>query len=877
MFDRSYWKLLSLLIVLCLPIAGPGATPSPVRAERQVPAAPQAPSAINFTQIAAGLNHTCLLTVSGGVKCWGVNTSGQLGDGTITQRNAPVDVSGLTSGVAAIVAGGYHTCALTMNGGIKCWGLAIQGQIGDGGSVLTNRLTPVDVSGLTSGVTAIAAGGGHTCAVVNGGAKCWGQGGTSGDGTNAQHNAPVDVSGLTSGVTAIAAGGGHTCARTLGGGVKCWGSNSSGQLGDGTTTGGLTPVDVSGLASGVSGIATGAMHTCALTTGGMKCWGSNYTGQVGDGTTTDRHTPMDVTGLTSGVTAIAAGVGAHTCAIIAGGVARCWGSNGSGQVGDGTVSTNKLTPVDVSGLTSGVTAITTGGAHTCALAASGRAKCWGGNGYGELGTGADESSQLIPGDVNGLTSNAQRIVAGQLHTCALTTGGGVKCWGENGDGGMGDGTNTDRVSPTDVSGLTSGVTAIAASRHTCAVTSSGGVKCWGYNFYKQVGDGTTISRSTPTDVTSLTSGVTAVATGSGHTCALTTGSGVKCWGLGSDGQLGDGTTTYTSATPTDVISLTSGVAAIEAGGNHTCALTTGGGVKCWGNNYAGQLGDGTTTSRSAPVDVSGLTSDVTAIAVGSTHTCALMTIGGMKCWGSNSFGQLGDGTTTDRYTPTDVSGLTSGVTAITTGDSHTCAVTPGGAAKCWGGNTSGQLGDGTTTQRNTPIDVNGLASGVTSVEAGGSHTCALTASGGARCWGHNLSGQVGNGGAQFIAYPVNVAIAIPPSLTRNYPNGQPGSFFTITAEGFPENSAATVSINGVVLTTTLPITSTGGFVALFNTTGLSAGYYRLTVSVNPSATTNFTLDQSAPLRLPEGSGTTFVLDGLGLTPLKLVFLPTIIR
>ena len=316
---------------------------------------------------------------------------------------------------------------------------------------------------------------------------------------------------------------------------------------------------------------------------------------------------------------------------------------------------------------------------------------------------------------------------------------------------------------------------------------------------------------------------------------------------------------------------------IAAGLNHTCLLTVSGGVKCWGVNTSGQLGDGTTTQHNAPVDVSGLTSGVTTIAVSSAHTCALTTSGGMKCWGSNSSGQLGDGTTTDRYIPTDVSGLTSGVTAITTGDSHTCAVTTGDAAKCWGENTSGQLGDGTTTQRHTPVDVNGLASGVTSVEAGSSHTCAVTASGGAKCWGHNLSGQVGNGGAQFIAYPVNVAIAIPPNLTLNYPTGQPGSFFTLTAEGFPENSAATVSINGVVLTTTLPVTSTGGFVALLNTTGLSAGYYRLTVSVNPSATTNFTLDQSAPLRLPEGSGTTFVLDGLGLVPLKLVFLPVILR
>lgn len=145
------------------------------------------------------------------------------------------------------------------------------------------------------------------------------------------------------------------------------------------------------------------------------------------------------------------------------------------------------------------------------------------------------------------------------------------------------------------------------------------------------------------------------------------------------------------------------------------------------------------------------------------------------------------------------------------------------------------------------------------------------------CWGHNFSGQLGNGGAQHIAYPVNVAIVIPPSLTLNYPNGQPGSFFTITADGFPENSTATVSINGVVVTTTLPTSSTGGFVAFLNSTGLTSGYYRVTVSVNPSASVNFALDSNAPLRAQEGSGTTFVLDGLGLMPLELVYLPLILR
>jgi alpha-tubulin suppressor-like RCC1 family protein len=160
--------------------------------------------------------------------------------------------------------------------------------------------------------------------------------------------------------------------------------------------------------------------------------------------------------------------------------------------------------------------------------------------------------------------------------------------------------------------------------------------------------------------------VAAVSAGGWHSCALTTSGGVKCWGLNAHGQVGDGTRTSASL-PRDVIGLTSGVAAIAAGGSHTCALTTAGAVKCWGRNAEGQLGDGTTTESLTPVDVVGLSSGVVAIAAGGYHTCALTAAGAVKCWGDNGYGAVGDGSYADRSAPVSVTGLNSGVAAIATG------------------------------------------------------------------------------------------------------------------------------------------------------------------------------------------------------------------
>jgi alpha-tubulin suppressor-like RCC1 family protein len=343
------------------------------------------------------------------------------------------------------------------------------------------------------------------------------------------------------------------------------------------------------------------------------------------------------------------------------------------------------------------------------------------------------------------TTPTTDVIAVSDHTCVITTGGGVKCWGDNSSGGLGDGTTTASSTPVDVAGLASGVTAIAAGdRYSCALTSGGGVRCWGYNEYGQLGDGTNTDSATPVDVAALASGVRAIDARGEHTCALMTAGGVKCWGANINGQLGDGTTA-SSGVPVDVAGLTSGVSAIAVGGEHTCALTNGGNLKCWGWNGKGQVGIGTTTDVDTPVDLPGLTGAVSAVAAGGRHTCALMTAGGVSCWGYNEFGQLGDGTTSDSPMPVAVAGLPRSVRAITTGGNFSCALKTDGAVMCWGNNGAGQLGDGTYTDSPAPVEATGLASGVSAIAAGYYHICGITKDRGVTCWGGNDSGQLGIG------------------------------------------------------------------------------------------------------------------------------------
>jgi alpha-tubulin suppressor-like RCC1 family protein len=369
-------------------------------------------------------------------------------------------------------------------------------------------------------------------------------------------------------------------------------------------------------------------------------------------------------------------------------------------LGNGS-TTNSATPVTVSVLI-GALAISGGAVHSCALLTNGGARCWGDNAFGQLGNGTTTDSST-PVAVSGL-STAVAISAGGAHSCALMANGTVRCWGDNGSGQLGNDSTTDSSTPVNVHlGENAAAVAIASGGSlSCALIANGTMMCWGDNSLAPVSGGL--------------SAVVAMGVGGfgfGHRCAIVAGGGARCAGANTEGQLGDGSTyPYSSGWVAAGQGRLIGAVAIAAGGYHSCGVRVTGVAMCWGDNTFGQLGNGTTTDASTPVTVRSL-ADALAISASNEHSCALLTNGTAKCWGRNADGRLGNGTTTDSSTPVVVSGLVN-ATAIAAAasyfraSSHVCALLANGFVKCWGDNGFGQLGNGTTTDSSTPVIVSGI-------------------------------------------------------------------------------------------------------------------------------------------------------------------------
>lgn len=338
-------------------------------------------------------------------------------------------------------------------------------------------------------------------------------------------------------------------------------------------------------------LVAGNDHSCGIVDGELFCWGSNTAGQLGDGTTTDRTAPTQV-GTATDWDAVVAASG-HTCATNTSGELYCWGGNGDGQLGDGS-TTDRTTPTRV-GTASDWSQLGAGASHTCAINTSGELYCWGLNTDNQLGDGT-ATSRVAPTRI-GTATDWAGVAGGLSHSCGINTSNELFCWGLNTDGQLGDGSTTPQTAPTQIGTDTDWTLPGLGSAHTCAVKTGGALYCWGANGNGQLGDGTTVGKNAPTQVGSLTTW-DALGVGDHHACATNTSGELSCWGQNTDGQLGDGTTTDRSS-PTQVGSLSTWMT-VSAGGSHTLAIQTNGSAHAFGDNAFGQLGDGTTTDRSSP-------------------------------------------------------------------------------------------------------------------------------------------------------------------------------------------------------------------------------------------------------------------------------------
>ena len=340
-------------------------------------------------------------------------------------------------------------------------------------------------------------------------------------------------------------------------------------------------------------------------------------------------------------------------------------------------------------------------------------------------------------------------------SCYVSSEGGLFCWGDNAASQLGDGTTTDRGVPVTPEGLQSNVSMVALGRYFgCALLDNGTVSCWGKNDYGQLGVGDLLTRTTPTQTNGFGTNKSAVSISAGdyHMCAIINDGSIQCWGQGNSGQLGRSASLGVAKTPTSTGTLGSGKTAvsISLGNTHSCAFLNDQSVKCWGNNGHGQLGIGSyTSSVHSPTTVSsfGGNRQATAISSGYQHTCAILDDGNTSCWGLNDYGQLGLNSTTSYRTPqiVDMSNLQSTFKSLSAGKMHTCGVLVSNQSACWGHNSGGNLGDGTTTIKKLPVYVENLSLGdeVVNISGGKLHTCASFKDGSLRCWGSNNEEALG--------------------------------------------------------------------------------------------------------------------------------------
>lgn len=663
------------------------------------------------------------------------------------QTNDVVD-GGAPSEVVQLSSGSDHYCALRADGTVWCWGSNSHGELGDGTRAASATPTKVD---LPEPVAEVLAGRQRTCVRFksSGNVTCWGDAanGGLGSGATADQTKPTGAVVNLGGKAAVALSGrgSHLCARLSDGTAKCWGANRNGELGIAPGPDEPLPVDLP-LQSPITDIVTGTEFTCARHGAGeYRCFGANDLGQLGTGRDAGAGNPLPG----SNVAKIHLGR-SHGCAVMSGtGTIKCWGSNVSGCVGTGASSDAPVpVPQDIP-IPAGdsVAGMALGSTHSCALLTNGGVRCWGDNSFGKLGDGTSTlAPQRSPSSKVDFVQPAIGLVAGNEHTCAHLADKSVWCWGNNRYGAIGTGTLGTSPLPAIVAqpqdaGAPTDLS--AGDTHTC-VRFNTRWSCVGNNASGQLGLGDTVTRGSfgpPTLSYRKVSG------GTGTTCGYESPAGpVYCWGDNRDGQLGVG------GGPSDPLPklLLLGpepVNSLSVGSNHACvSMGDAGSVKCWGNNETGQLGNATQTTENSPISISSNLPAVKQVIAGNGRTCALLNNRSAKCWGSNRFGELGLGDRAPRNAPpSGAVAVDAGVLQLALGGNHTCARLADKTVRCWGVQANVGIPGLTSDQLQPPAQAVQLPAAPVEVAAGRGATCSIVEGGAVFCWGENSTHQLGQG------------------------------------------------------------------------------------------------------------------------------------
>ena len=711
-----------------------------------------------FPAVGAGRYHTAILFTDGTVKTVGGNSQGQLGLDDTTNRVVPVTVPGI-AGATAVAGAGRNTAVLLSDGTVRTFGLNSSGQLGVNDT--TTRQTPAQVFGISSSAVAVSCGTFNTTVLLaDGTVRTFGQntygqlGINVNDGTN--RLTPVQVFGISSSATAISCGQYLIAVLLADGTVRTFGFNNAGQLGINVNGGSRqTPVQVFGISSSATAVSCGAQHMAVLLADGtVRTFGNNSAGELGINVTGgQRETPVQVFGISSSAVAVACSSN-HTAVLLADGTVRTFGRNSEGQLGVND-TTSRQTPVQVFGISSSATAITCGQYHTAVLLADGTVRTFGFNGTGQLGLG-DTASRLTPVQVVSALlygGGVGKVAGGVQHTAVILADGTVRTFGSNSNGQLGVNDTTTRQTPVQVFAISSSATAVACGfNHTAVLLADGTVRTFGQNTFGALGDNTTTDRETPVPVFGISSSATAVACGYQHTVVLLANGTVRTFGQNSYGNLGINVNGGTRQTPVQVFGISSSAVAVEGGQYHTAVLLADGTVRTFGRNNFGQLGDNTATQRDAPVQVFGISSSATSIACGNYFTAVLLADGTVRTFGNNATGQLGDNTTTQRDAPVQVFGISSSAVAVACGARHTAVLLADGTVRTFGDNSKGQLGiNQNGGNRVSPAQVFIISSSATAIACGYYHTAVLLADGTVRTFGNNIEGVLGinvNGGSR---------------------------------------------------------------------------------------------------------------------------------